>query len=222
MKSLLKATASLATGCLVFFLPLGRACATTKQEVYITGTVESFGGYTLSGGFQFTIEKSGEQTLGSIVVDGMYNGEYPWIMRIYTDNLHFAGVGGAIHHASPSGLVSKDGRFSIPLLASCPNFGADVWRRVPDLGDPNYLPYQHSSVPEEAFPTTDCILMGIDPRNAPWVAGSDGLLYTDDDNVLGDTTIPSPFEIVLRAEIPSAAVQGEYDAFLYVEIVPSP
>ena len=96
--------------------------------------------------------KPGQQEIGKIVVDGLYNGEYPWIMRAYTD----------------------------------------------------------------------CVLMGIDPRNGSWVTGPDGLLYTADDNFLGDLTVATPFELLLQANIPAAAVQGEYDAVLYIEISPAP
>ena len=64
--------------------------------------------------------------------------------------------------------------------------------------------------------------MGIDPRNAPWVAGQDGILFTDDDNILGDTTVKTPFELTLRAVIPSSAAEGTYEAILYIEIVPAP
>ena len=212
----------LATSALALALFASSAPASVKQEVYVSGTVEPFGGYTFTGGFEFAIREPGEQTIGSIAVDGLYNGEYPWIMRIYTDNLHFAGVAGAILRPSPSGLVSRDGRFSVGLKVTCPNFGPNVWRRIPDLSDPDYEPYQPSVDPQEPFPTTDCVLMGIDPRNAAWVAGPDGLLYTDDDNVLGDITIQTPFEITFRIDAPQTAVKGQYDAFLYIEVVPTP
>ncbi len=41
------------------FLPLP-ALASTQQEVYITGHVQSFGGYTVTEGISFAIEEPGE------------------------------------------------------------------------------------------------------------------------------------------------------------------
>ena len=64
--------------------------------------------------------------------------------------------------------------------------------------------------------------MGIDPRNAHWVAGQDALLFTEDDNVLGDITAATPFELTLRATVSPTTVQGNYDTILYIEIVPAP
>lgn len=183
------------------------AFATVQQEVYITGHVQPFGGYHFTEAVAFEVQKPGKQEIGRIGVDGLYNGEYPWVLRAYTDNLHFSGVGGALRPSSPAGLVSSDGQFAIPLFLNDPNFGTDEWRRVPDLNEVQY---------------NDCILMGIDPRNGAWVAGGDGLLYTADDNFLGDTTVQTPFEIVLQADVPASAVRGRYDTTLYLEIVAAP
>lgn len=215
----------LVAGGLLAFLATSNpqlATASVKQEVYVTAQVHSFGGYTFTEGIQFDIVKPGEQEVGSIIVEGLYNGEYPWIMRIYTDNLHFAGVAGAIHRPSAGGLVSSDGRFVIPLQVNSPNFGPDVWRLVPDINQPDYIPYQPTPHMREIPSYTDCVLMGIDPRNAPWVVGPDGILFTDDDNSLGDTTVKAPFEIHLKAIPSAAAAQGKYDAVLYIETVPAP
>lgn len=197
------------------------AFATVRQEVYVTGHVQSFGGYTCSEAVTFDIAEPGEQETGRIVVEGLYNGEYPWIMRVYTDNLHFAGVGGALRSPSPAGLVSADGAYAVPLSIHSPNFGPEVWRRIPDLSEPGYLPYGPD--PEPGRPTyADVVIMGIDPRNATWVAGPDALLYTSDDNLLGDVTIATPFELILRADFSAASVRGRYEATLYVEIVAAP
>ena len=206
----------------VLFYPLSaEVYASIRQEVYVSGTVQSFGGYTFTDSIRFNVADPGKKEIGTIVVNGIYNGEYPWIMRIYTDNLHFTGITGAIQRPSAGGLVSKDGRFTIPLEVRFSNFGTDVWRHLPDLNEPGQRPY-HPSTEPGIVDYTDCILMGIDPRNATWVAGPDKVLFTDDDNALGDTTVPTPFEIGLRADIPATAVQGEYEAFLYIEIVPAP
>ena len=195
--------------------------ATVQQEVYITGHVQPFGGYKMTEAVAFEIREPGKQEIGRIIVDGLYNGEYPWVMRCYTDNLHFSGVGGALRTPSPGGLVSTEGQFVIPLSLNCPNFGPDTWRRIPDLGDPGTVPYAANPEPGEVA-YTDCIVMGIDPRNGAWVAGPDELLYTADDNFLGDTTVATPFEIVLQADVPASAVRGRYDATLYFEIVAAP
>jgi len=195
--------------------------AAVRQEVYVTGHVRSFGGYTFTEAVAFEIREPGEQEIGRILVDGLYNGEYPWVMRCYTDNLHYAGVAGAVRPADPAGLVSKDGRYTIPLFIHCANFGENVWRKVPDLSEPGYLPYQPNPEPGEVA-YTDCVLMGIDPRNGSWVAGPDGLLYTHDDNPLGDSTLPTPFELVLQAKASGGSVKAEYDAVLYVEIATAP
>ena len=205
----------------VLFL-LATATASVKQEVYVTAQVHSFGGYSFTEGLQFEITQPGEQELGSIVVEGLYNGEYPWIMRIYTDNLHLGGVAGAIHRPPAGGLVSSDGRFVIPLQINAPSFGLDVWRRVPDINEPGYLPYQPSATADQLPSYTDCILMGIDPRNALWVAGPDRTLFTDDDDPLGEMTAKTPFEIRLKVVPSAATAQGKYDAILYIETVPAP
>lgn len=206
--------------CHLLFAALA-AHASTQQEVYVTGHVQSFGGYSFTPAVSFDVTQPGEQEIGRIIVDGLYNGEYPWIMRAYTDNLHFSGVTGAIRSTTPAGLVSKDGLYAIPLSINSPAYGPNVWRRIPDLNEPGTLPYESKPEPGETT-TTDCVLMGIDPRNGSWVAGPDGLLYTSDDNFLGDNTVATPFELILQANVPAAAVKGEYDALLYIEISPAP
>ncbi len=211
--------------CLLFsvlyLLSSAPAWATTRQEVYVTATVPSFGGYTFTEAIEFTAAEPGTVEIGRITVEGLYNGEYPWILRVYTDNLHFAGVAGAVERPNPAGLISKDGRFQIPLEIQSPVFGPDEWRRIPDLNEAGYRPYSPPPLPEEPQ-HTDGVILGIDPRNANWVAGPDGLLYTEDDNPLGDWTAKTPFELVLRARIDPSTVSGSYDALLYLEIVPAP
>ncbi len=201
---------------------LTAALGAVKQEVYVTGTVDSFGGYTFnSSPVQFTVESPGQKEIGSITVDGLYNGEYPWVMRVYTDNLHYAGVGGAIQRGSPAGLISEEGQSAIPIEILSPTFDPGAWRRVPDLNEPGYRPYHPS--PEPGEPTyTDCVVMGIDPRNAAWVAGPDRILFTDDDDAIGNWTVETPFELALRADVPPTAAKGRYEAFLYIEIQPAP
>jgi len=197
------------------------AYASVKQEVYVSGTVESFGGYAFTESLTFFLDKPGTRELGAITMEGIYNGEYPWILRVYTDNFHYTGVGGASRPASPAGLVSMDGRFVIPLEVHSPVYDEGIWRRIPDLSDPDPIPYQPDP---DLRPVvyTDCVLMGIDPRNGAWVAGPDGALFTVDDSLLGDFTTATPCEILVRANADATAAAGEYETFLYLEIVPAP
>ena len=197
------------------------AHASVKQEVYVTGHVRSFGGYIFDDPVTFEIREPGEQEIGRIVVDGIYNGEYPWIMRVYTDNLHFSGIAGSLRKPDPAGLVSADGAYAVPLFIQSPNFGPNDWRRIPDLSESEGLAYEPDPEPGKAD-YTDVVIMGIDPRNATWVAGRDTLLYTSDDNPLGDTTIATPFEMILKGTFSSASVRGRYEATLYLEIVAAP
>lgn len=195
--------------------------ASVQQEVYITGQVQPFGGYVFTEAVTFEVAEPGKQVVGQIVVDGLYNGEYPWILRAYTDNLQFSGVGGAVRSINPAGLVSEDGQFVIPLFIQTPNDGEEEWQRIPDLGEPGATPYTPDADPARKT-GTDCVLMGIDPRNGSWVAGPDGLLYTGDDNLIGDITVATPFEMTLMADVPATGVRGKYAATLYLEIVSAP
>ena len=203
-------------------LCLPPALASVQQEVYITGHVQSFGGYTFTDAVSFDIQEPGKQEVGRIVVDGLYNGEYPWIMRAYTDNLRYSGIAGGVGQPSPVGLVSKDGAYAIPLFLNTPNLGEDAWRRIPDLNERDYSPYQADPDPGTEAAYTDLIVMGVDPRNGSWVAGPDGLVQTHDDNPLGDITIKTPFEMVLRADVKPTTPRAEYETTLYLEIVPAP
>jgi hypothetical protein len=200
---------------------LSTANASTQQEVHITGQVQPFGGYRFTEAVSFEITGPGKQEIGRITVEGLYNGEYPWILRVYTDNLHFFGIGGALRTSSPAGLVSQDGQFTLPLFIQTPNSGEDEWRRIPDAGEPGYLPYAPQPEPGETA-YTDCVVLGIDPRNGSWVAGPDRRLYTGDDNFLGDLTVQTPFEMVLQAHVAPSAVRAQYETTLYFEIVAAP
>ena len=202
-------------------LHLSPAHASVQQEIYVTGHVQSFGGYVFTEAVSFDITHPGEQEIGRIVVDGLYNGEYPWIMRAYTDNLHYTGVAGAIRRPKPAGLISNDGRFVIPLQINSPSFGENAWRRVPDINESDYASYRPGTEPGKDD-YSDCILMGIDPRNASWVAGPDGILYTDDDNLLGDLTAKTPCEFTLQADLEATDPEGSYQAYLYIELIPAP
>ncbi|MBI4227962.1 MAG: hypothetical protein HY600_06820 [Candidatus Omnitrophica bacterium] len=193
-----------------------------RQHIYLTGTVQSAGTYAFSPSLTFNIQEPGLQELGIITVEGLYNGEYPWMLRVYTENSRYTGVAGALRRANQAGLVSTDGQYVIPIELHSPPLGANVWQRVPDLLESPYVPYRPSDNPDGKEAYTDCLIMGIDPRHAPWVAGPDHKLFTLDDNALGDMTWPTPFAITVRAQVDASAVRGHYEALLYVELVPAP
>lgn len=193
----------------------------SRTEIMSRATVLSFGTYSFEGTLAGDIRTQGICELGSIKVKGVYNGPYPWIMRIYTDNLNYIGIGGAFEMESPAGLISKDGKYKLPLQANCLNWGPDEWLRIPDLNDPGYKAY--SPAPEVGAGTyAERIIMGIDPRNADWVSGRDRVLFTGDDNYLGDITLETPFEIKFRTKVGRNTPMGNYEGRIYIEIVPAP
>ena len=185
------------------------------------GKVNSFGAYSFIGKLDFDVKKPGEQEIGKIVIEGTYNGEYPWIMRVYTDNTNYTGISGAARTQSPAGLVSTDGRFSIPLLVDAPIMLMSNYRVIPDINQPGYKQYIPDKI-NRVMPYTDCILMGIDPRNEIWAAGENGLLFDNDDNAAGDMTSATPLEIKFNAKFDEKAVAANYTANLYIEIVTCP
>jgi len=196
-------------------------CLAKRATIYTSAKVESFGGYIFTGEMESVIQGPGECKIGKIIVDGMYNGEYPWIMRVYTDNSNYAGIAGTLNRLGPAGLVSTDGKFVIPIKLRCPNFAQNEWRNVPDINQAGYRNYLPSS-PKRRNVHSDLVIMGIDPRNAEWVAGPNNILFDADDNILGDITIETPFDIEFKAMFDSKSVKSNYTANIYVEIVPSP
>ncbi len=196
-------------------------CYALKSQIRATAQVGSFGNYSFRTYLEKEITKPGEQAFLTITVDGMYNGEYPWVMRIYTDNREYSGSGTSFNTQVPQGLISQDGKYFIPLQASCPGWGDGVWRAIPDVNESDYIPYKRPALPGEQD-YNECIIMGIDPGNATWVAGQDKTLFTTDDNILGDTTIATPFDILVKGTFDQKAVQGKYTGKIYVEIIPSP
>jgi len=203
---------------LIIYLP--SFCFGAKSKVLITATVESFGTYSYEGSINAKINQTGSTEIGKITVNGIYNGPYPWYMRIYTDNKNYQGVAGSSGKKIADGLISKDGLYSIRLLVNCPNYDS-AFLRIPDINNPDYKTYMPSSfVGEETH--NERIIMGIDPRNANWVSGPDKILFTDDDDPKGNTTWPTPFDLQFKVESDNSTVQGEYETDLYIEIVPAP
>ncbi|NQU73102.1 MAG: hypothetical protein HQ547_00120 [Candidatus Omnitrophica bacterium] len=202
------------------FLFYPKLTPAVKTEIKTVGTVPSFGTYSFRGSLNFNVTKPGKFEIGKITVFGTYNGPYPWIMRVYTDNTNFMPIAGSLKSKSRAGLISGDGQFTIPLKANCQNFGED-WVYVPDINDREYKPY---SPPKEvgAGEYTECIIVGIDPRNADWVSGRDRTLFTDDDNPLGDLTLATPFDIKFSADFNEKTIKGNYTSNLYIELIAAP
>lgn len=201
----------------------------TTSEIYISATVASFGGYTLNGVVNAVASTPGRNTIGYIMVDGAANEPYPWIMRIYTDNRDYTQPAGSFYREKlPKGLI-KEGGGSLPLLFQTPNTG-EAWVYIPDINDETYQSYfaVRDQGPGAKLPDTltrEQVVQGIDPRNAAWVAGQDGILFTDDDNPYGDVTIPTPFKIKLAVDVPKGtprtkyAPYGKYHTKLILEII---
>jgi hypothetical protein len=206
--------------CVVILL--APPCLAKRNIIPVSGKVNSFGTYSFIPKFNFEIKEPKEQDLGIITVQGTYNGEYPWIMRIYTDNTNYTGIATAARPQSPAGLISTDGRFSLPLKINIPNFGVEQYKTVPDINQPGYKPYTPAKLNGSITNYTDCVIMAIDPRNEMWVAGEDGVLFDNDDNTLGDITMETPFDIKFRTECDERAVAANYTANLYIEIVACP
>lgn len=196
-------------------------CFASKTEVKTIGTVPSFGTYSIKGSLNFRVPKPGKFEIGKITVLGTYNGPYPWIMRIYTDNTNYMPVAGTLGSRSRAGLISADGQFTIPIEVNYPNLGPGVWASIPDINDADYKPYKPAKEVGIAD-YTDRIIMGIDPRNGDWVSGTDRAIFTDDDNPLGDITMATPFEIKFSAYFDEKTTKGNYTSNIYIELVPAP
>lgn len=213
-----------------FYVP--ELSASNTSEVYISCTVDSFGGYSFKGVITRVVNELGKVKIGTITVDGSCNEPYPWILRIYTDNKNYQSTAGALYTEKiPQGLI-REGGGSIPLMFQTPNTGNE-WVYVPDINDPNYKTYYaiRDVGPDKKLPDAivgESVLVGIDPRNATWVAGQDHILFTDDDNIYGDNTLPTPFEIHLAVQIPEnipkekSIPHGTYSTKLVFEIISEP
>ncbi len=206
--------------------------ATSTSEIYITCTVASFGGYKLKGVINPVIARPGENKIGYIEVDGGCNEPYPWILRIYTDNKNYQGLGGSMYPEKiPAGLI-REGGGSLPVKFQTDNTGPQ-WVYIPDINNPKYKSYfevrnmEPGSEVDEETPM-DVIVAGIDPRNPAWVAGRDNILYSDDDNILGDRTLITPFKISLAVQVPEKSTDGKnapygkYGTRIILEIVSEP
>ena len=178
--------------------------------------------------------------------------DHPWYMRIYTDNsTKYKGIEGAIYQnrrvyitskiwvrtnveGSPSGLVSSDGKYTIPLRVWCLNYGPDweetgwnpnmlgpppvnddyVWKGpLLDDGKRDNDRRAWLWIPDYADMTSDRrtwrSLIGRDPYNVNFVG---------DNNPTGDFTLDNPFDIYFATEASPATVMGKYSGTLIIEI----
>ena len=161
--------------------------------------------------------------------------DHPWYMRLYTDNhRRYEGISGAIYSAtSPAGLVSSDGKYTIPLKIWCLNYGPGVedgwdtsllgpppikedsyWKGpLLDTGKRDDSRANWSRIPDyidmTADPGTWRKLIGQDPYNTQ---------YVSDSNLTGDFTLSSPFQVFIAYETSPTAVVGKYSTDLILEI----
>ncbi len=220
------------TGIMIILAICQSLLASTTSEVYISCTVASFGGYIFKGYINAPANKPGRNIIGYIDVEGAANEPYPWIMRVYTDNKNYQATAGAIHQEKPSiGLIRKGGGH-LPLQFNTPNTGEE-WVYIPDINNKDHYTYfavrdmgPGATIPGDS--TRDTVVMGIDPRNAEWVAGRDSILFTDDDNIYGDISIATPFTIKLAVMLPKDTREfkktpaGKYSTKLIFEIISEP
>ena len=161
--------------------------------------------------------------------------DQPFAVRIYTDNAaRFEGIPHAVRKVSPAGLVSMDGRYTIPLKCWTLNFGPDiqetgwdgplagpppvdddnVWIGPPLLeGGRNYGSASWVRIP-------DLVDMTADPVTWRRLVGQDQYdsRYASDANPTGDFTLRSPFTVYLATDAGPTAVEGSYTANLVVEL----
>lgn len=161
--------------------------------------------------------------------------DQPFVIRIYTDNSgRYHGVPGAVQRGPVAGLVSMDGRYSIPMKVWNLNYGPDIqetgWDSPlagpPPVDDddfwigPPLLEGVRSEgsamwvrVPDLTDMTTDPVtwrrLIGQDPDDDRFVS---------DINPTGDFTLASPFTFYLATEAGASAVSGTYSTTLVVEL----
>jgi len=159
----------------------------------------------------------------------------PWYVRIYTDNFtKYKGIKGAVTKDSPGGLVSSDGKYTIPLRVWCLNFPPEDqelgWDSTlsgpPPVDDDTYWkgPILDSGerfenkaawirIPDYSEMTAD---------RGTWrnLIGQDfyDTQYRTDTNQTGDFTLKSPFSVYFATETNPASVKGNYSARLIIEL----
>jgi len=178
--------------------------------------------------------------------------DQPWYMRIYTDNSsRYRGIEGTIYKSrkkyttskiwvrtsgegSPSGLVSSDGKYTLPLKVWCVNFGPDWdemgWNTTllgpPPVND-DYV-WKGPQLDDGKRDTDRGVWLWIpdymdmtgDKRTWRRLIGQDRYdrEYVTDNNPTGDFTLDSPFDIYLATEASPSTVIGKYTGKLIIEI----
>ncbi|OIO80714.1 MAG: hypothetical protein AUJ89_02650 [Candidatus Omnitrophica bacterium CG1_02_43_210] len=161
--------------------------------------------------------------------------QQPWYMRIYTDNTtRYRGIEDSVYKGSPAGLVSSDGKYTLPIKTWCLNYPPDDqemgWDTVmsgpPTVDDDTYWigPYLDSGeryenkaawirIPDYNEMTSD---------RATWrnLIGQDiyDTQYVTDVNPTGDFTLTSPISVYFATEAGPATVKGNYSATMILEI----
>ena len=164
--------------------------------------------------------------------------DQPFVIRVYTDNAaRYHGIPGSLRRGSPGGLVSMDGRYTIPIKFWSLNAGPDIQETGWDsaiagpppvedddawLGPPLLEGSRHfggaswvrvkDRVELAASPfgwSRGEGIMGQDPHDTR---------YVSEKNVTGDITLKSPFTFYLATETGATSVEGAYSATLVVEL----
>jgi hypothetical protein len=156
-------------------------------------------------------------------------------MRIYTDNTtRFKGIENTVHMLSPAGLVSSDGKYTIPLKVWCLNYPPDdqemgwdtkisgpppvdddtYWEGpLLDNGKRNEEKAGWVRIPDYSEMTSDSgtwrNLIGQDITNTH---------YVTDITRTGDFTLSSPFSVYFATETDPTSVKGSYSCNLILEI----
>jgi len=161
--------------------------------------------------------------------------DQPFTIRIYTDNAaRFEGVPHSLRKMSPAGLVSLDGRYTIPLKCWTLNFGPDVqesgWDSTlagpPPVDDddlwlgPPLLEGRRNLGSAMWVRVPDLVDMTPDPITWRRLIGQDQYdnRFASDANPTGDFTLRSPFTLYLATEAGPTSVEGSYATTLVVEL----
>jgi len=161
--------------------------------------------------------------------------DQPFSIRMYTDNApRYGGIKGALRPASPAGLISEDGRFTVPLKIWTANFGPDVQETGWDADSLGPPPVDDDTfwigplltdggrevsavawlrVPDVGEMSSDRgswrRVIGQDPSDSRFVS---------DTNITGDFTLPSPVTVYVATEGGPTTVEGHYSTTLVVEL----
>jgi len=161
--------------------------------------------------------------------------DQPFNIRIYTDNAaRFHGIADALHRISPAGLVSLDGRFSVPIKIWMLNYGPDIqdtgWDAQlagpPSVDDDDYwigpdlLEDRRSVMTASWVRLPDLMDMTGDPISWRRLIGQDATdsRFVADANITGDFTLNSPFTVYVATDANATTVEGAYSANLIVEL----